>query len=130
MATLTLREAMTRISQYLDKVAARAEGYMKSYVAANANKGYQTGALAASIDTQTIGDNARSVGTSLRSKSGHVYGAYVDKGRGPITKTDGYMQYYDPKLGRWVKTRHVNGMEGIGFIQATKEYIESTHIPL
>lgn len=130
MADYTVNEVLARLDGYLDRVAEQARTHMQSYIATHANKGYQTGALASSIDVQPVGADTRSVGTSLRSRSGWVYGAFVDQGRGAITKTDGYLRYYDPKIGRWVRTKHVDKMDGIGFLQDTIRYLESTHIPL
>lgn len=131
MATYTIHEAISRLEGLLDRVAEDAQTYMKEYITQNANQGYQTGALAESIDIEPRGEDARSVGTSLKSKtSGQVYGAFVDKGRGPITKDPGFLQYYDPKFGRWVRTHHVNGMRGIGFIAATKRHLETTRFGL
>lgn len=131
MATYTIGEMISALDGLLDKVAEEAQSYMKGYIAQNANQGYQTGALAESIDIEPRGKLARSIGTSLKSKtSGRVYGEFVDKGRGPVTKDPGLLQYYDPKLGRWVRTHHVNGMSGIGFIDATKEHLESMHFDL
>ena len=128
---MTIDAAMSLLRGYLDRVAADAESYMKSYIRENANQGYATGALADSIDTRKISEIAVGIGSSLRSRtSGKVYGQFVDKGRGPITKTDGFLQYYDPKLGRWVKTHHVQGMAGIGFIEATADHVRHTHIGL
>ena len=131
MATYTLNEAIKRIDTYIDKVAEEAKVYMSDYIRANADKGYQTGALANSINIEKPSADTRSVGSSLRDeKNGRVYGHYVDKGRGEIKKTDGYMQYYDPKYGKWVKTHHVKAMKGINFIEATANHIKSTNIPL
>lgn len=130
MAELQLHGILTRLEGYLDRVAEHAQSYMQSYIWSHANQGYQTGALANSIDIQRVSDESRSVGTSLRSRSGYVYGEFVDRGRGGISKEDGYLHYYDPKLGRWVKTKHVNRMEGIGFIEATRHYLEGFNVPL
>ena len=127
----TIDQMIAKIDGYIDKVAEEAKTYMSDYISNHANQGYQTGELARSIDIEKPSENTRSVGSSLRNpKTGKVYGNYVDKGRGPITKTDGYMQYYDPKLGRWVKTHHVRGMKGIDFISATAKHLKSTKIPL
>lgn len=130
MATYTIGEAMSLIKGYLDKVSADAETYMRSYIKKNATRGYATDTLADSINTEKLSESTRSVGSSLKSKSGFTYGLAVDKGRRPITKDPGFLQYYDPVHGRWVKTHHVDKMDGINFVQETKDYIERTHIPL
>ena len=131
MATYTIDEAIGRIRGYLDRVAAEAETFMKGYIENNANQGYQTGALSSSINVERVNENTRSVGTSLKSKtSDRVYGEFVDKGRGPISKEGGYLRYYDRKLGKWIRTKHVKGMSGIYFIRATKTHLENAHIPL
>lgn len=133
MATFTIGEAMSRIPKLLDRVADHAVEYMSEYISANANQGYQTGALAGSIKKRTISESSRGVGTSLESKSsGHVYGKYVDKGRGPVKahNPSGRLHYYDPKLGKWMHPKSVGPMKGIGFIAATKEHLENTYFSL
>lgn len=130
---MTLDESIAKIPTLLDRIAEEAKTYMADYIRKNADKGYQTGALASSINVEPRGESARSVGSSLRSKtSDHVYGNYVDKGRGPVTahNPSGRLHYYDPKLGKWVHPKSVGPMSGIGFIEATKNYIEGMNITL
>lgn len=126
---MTIDQAISRLDNYLDKVSKEAEEFMKDYIETNANKGYATGALKASINTLTVSPTSRSVGSSLRSKSsGKVYGHFVDKGRGEIRGK--YMKYYDTKAGKWITTTHVSAMDGIDFIDATRKHIQSKKIPL
>lgn len=133
MATLTLDESIAKIPRLLDRISEEAKTYMSDYIRKNADKGYQTGALASSIDIESRGESARSVGSSLKSaSSGFVYGKAVDEGRGPVTahNPSGRLHYYDPKLGKWVHPKSVKGMSGIGFIAATKNHIEGMNITL
>lgn len=132
MATFTIGEAMSRIPKLLDRVADHAVEYMSNYIDEHVGD-YSTGALAKSIQSRKIDENTRGVGTSLKSKtSGQVYGAYVDKGRGPVTahNPSGRLHYYDPKLGKWMHPKSVGPMSGIGFIEATKDHLERTHFSL
>lgn len=132
MATLTLDESIRKIPALLDRVAKEAQEYMSDYIRKNADQGYQTGKLASSINIEPRGESARSVGSSLKSKSGFTYGLAVDEGRGPVTAKNpsGRLHYYDPKLGRWVHPKSVGPASGIGFIKATKNYIEGMNITL
>lgn len=132
MATYTINEMIAKIDGYLDKVANEARDYMSDYITKNAKEGYATGALAGSINVEKVSENTRSVGSDLTNpKNGHVYGNYVNDGRGVVTaKNAPRLKYYDTKLGRWIQTKSVKPMSGIHFIEATKKHLESTHIPL
>lgn len=124
MATISIGEAMSLIDGILDKTAKEAETFMKSYIDEHADKGYKTGALVNSIYNEARGTRARAIGSRLH------HAQFVDQGRREITKAPGYMQYYDTKLKRWVKTHHVNKMDGIHFIDETAKHIENTGIKL
>lgn len=130
MATLTIAEAMQAIPNYLNRVTDEAKRFMAQYIRENAKEGYATGTLANSISKFEISANEIAVGTRLESKSGRVYGAFVDKGRPAITKNKGAMHYFDTKYGVEVWTKHVREQKGIGFIDATLDHMRSTHIGL
>lgn len=132
MATYTIDGLIAKIDGYLDKVAEEARTYMSGYITDHAKEGYATGALAASINVEKPSENIRSVGSSLRSeRSGHVYGNYVDQGRGEVhAKSAPYLRYFDKKKGHWVRTKVAGPMTGINFVEATKNHLETTKIPL
>lgn len=124
MATLTIDEAMSLLRGYLDRVAADAEAYMKTYIRENTDN--PTGVLERSIDTRVISDSARGVGSSLD------YAKYVDKGRGPVTvKNAKYLHWVYPRpSGADFFAKSVGPAKGIGFIEATAEHVRSKHIGL
>ena len=131
MATFTLSEAIARIPMILDVAAADAQSYMKQYIRDNAKKGYSKGTLANSIEIDRRSESERAVGTDVE------YAYYVDQGRREISGK--FMSWYDPKFpiakkkGKnegWVYTHHVDKMDGIHFIDATKAYLESQHYGL
>ncbi len=54
------------------------------------------------------------------------YAKYVNKGRGEVhAKNAPYLQYYDTKLGRWVRTKSVGPMNGIDFISETAAHLKN-----
>lgn len=126
MANVSLSEAQNLIRGYLDKVAEEAQRYMAQYIEEHAKQGYATGHLRDSIKIDKRGENVRAVGSDLE------YAIYVDKGRGEVHAHNptGLLRYYDPVAGHWIRTPKVRKMDGIGFIEATKEHIEDTYIGL
>ena len=134
MATLTLSEAISRIEGYGEKVAKTAQSYMSEYIRANARQGYATGALADSVAYEQRSEDTWAVAPADGKVGDHPYAYYVDKGRGEVhpkpTNPTGRLHYYDPKIGAWVHPKQTAKMDGINFIEATKEYIEGLGVGL
>lgn len=124
MATLTIDEAMSAVRGLLDKVAASAESYMKSYIDTHADN--PTGALSKSINTRKISDSARGVGSDLD------YAKYADQGRGPVTvKRAKSLHWVYPRPNGQDFFRHsVGPAQGLHFIDKTAEFLEGEHFTL
>lgn len=126
---MTVDQAIKWLDEVLDVVASEAEAYMKQYIHDHTKDA--TGALESSINTVPLGPLARSVGSSLKSESsGHVYGNYVDQGRGPVKAkhltekgTPGYLRFEIPRGGEVFYRRRVKAAKGIHFIDATERHI-------
>ena len=137
MATVTLSEAISLIEGYGDKVANMASSYMSEYIRSHATKGYATGKLAGSVAVEKRSADTWAVGPADGKVGDHPYAAYVDQGRGPVhaKNPSGRLHYQDPIYGNpandfWMHPKSVDKMDGIHFIDATKDYIESTGIGL
>ena len=135
MAEFTLSEAISHIQHYGDKVAEAAAGYMSEYIRDNAKQGYATGALAASVAWERRSDNTWAVGPAEGGNVGtHPYASYVDQGRGEVhplpSNKSGRLHYFDTKHNVWLSPEKTAKMDGIGFIEATKNHLNDLQIGL
>lgn len=131
MATYTISQAMSLIKGYLDKVANEAHTYMGNYIQTHADN--PTGKLAGSLYNEKRGDSARAIGSRLE------YAKYANDGRGPVHADPAKLKANPKHRLHWVYPRpngqhytalSVGPASGLHFIEKTKEYLETTHIPL